>query len=189
MENFESCRHATKYPEKFKCYWGTHKYQDEREPIYQNRNEFVEEFDITSYQNKEVPERMKHIFYYEYRDQKFDHVEMYKTKDKKTILVNSPYCQNDEWFLERGYIIYKPLYHSGVRTYIKVVSKYDYFVFFQKVKMLRMQLKKERKKYSKLASDFKKREEIERQIRCTYPIDYNNYFTLNGKQLQYPIIK
>ena len=187
MQNYETrrCRDATKYPEKFKCYWGTCKYQEEREPIYQNRNEFVEEFDITSYQSKDVPERMKHIFYYDLQDQKFDHVEMYKTKDKKTILVNSPYTkENDEWFLERGYIIYKPLYASHARTYIKVVSKYDHFVFFQKVKMLRMQLRKERKKYSKLASDFEKRIEIERQITSTYPIGHIG----EGKELPYPII-
>jgi len=183
MEEFESCRHATKYPNKFKCYWGTHKYQKEYEPVYQNRNEFVEEFDITSYKDNSVPERLMHIFYYNHQNhERFDHVEVYKTKDKKTILINSPYHDgNDEWFLERGYKIYKPLYVSHGRTYIKVVSKEDNYHFIEKVKKLRMELRREKKKYSRLMSDFDKYMDIERQIKCTYPIYEQNqeYLLIN----------
>ena len=114
------------------------------------------------------------------QDSKFDHPELFRTRDKKIILINSPYINNDEWFLERGYSIYKTLYRSGVRTYIKVVSKHDQGEFNYKVKMLRHQLKAEMRKCFK-KRDWEGRDKYDIKLKGTYPI--------NEREVQYLLIK
>jgi len=170
---YESCRHATKYPDKFRCYWGIHKYVKERQPIYENRNEFVEEFNIISYKPGGIPEKLKHIFYFNNQNRQFDHVEFYKTKDNNSIIVHSPYteCYKD-WFLERGYRVYKPLYSSSAITYIKVVTQLELSQFNEKVKLMRKEFRKKITECSRKGEFFsdecKKYYEI---IECTYPLN------------------
>ena len=172
-EEYKKCREATKYPKLFNCYWGGLEVGFDDEFIYENRNKFVEEFNITSCIGSSVPDKYKHIFYYNLQDCKYDHPELFRTRDKKIILINSPYINNDEWFLERGYSIYNTLYRTGVTTYIKVVSKDDQGEFNYKVKQLRMKLRYEKKKcFNK--RDWDEYDKYDIKIKGTYPLNERN---------------
>ena len=110
----------TKYRKIFaRSYWGHFKCEIDQS-IIDNRNEFVEEIGIKSYyiMPKYMHRRFEHMM-----DRKnssmFDHIETYKTKDNKCVIVNSPYCVTEETeqkLNEMGYVNYKSLYSEVGRT-------------------------------------------------------------------------
>jgi hypothetical protein len=104
-------------------YWGHFKCELDQQYI-DNRNEFVEELGIKSsykfpkYMYSRFSEVMERSNPY-----RFDHIETYKTKDNKCVIVNSPYHtrEEDEKALqELGFVKYKPLYGDGATTYILI---------------------------------------------------------------------
>ena len=131
-------RYKTKYPKIFSCYWGAFGYNNGAlgitDEIIENRNKFVEEFEIT--RRKEIPIRLNTFLgdyglfgtnprYY------YDHVETYYTKTKQHIIIISPYftsgSEYDEivkYFEKGGFKLYKPLYSTSASTFIRVVN-YD----------------------------------------------------------------
>jgi stalled ribosome rescue protein Dom34 len=134
MSNIE-VRYKTKYPKIFDCYWGSFQYSNDAltitDEIIENRNKFVEEFDIK--RSKSIPIMLdKYLgiygFYY-YQQQGnnsyYDHVETYYTKNKDHIIIISPYfCNKDltNFFKKRGYIEYNKLYSDGATTFIRVIK-------------------------------------------------------------------
>jgi len=132
-------RYKTKYPKIFSCYWGNFPYRNDdkswiTDEIIENRNKFVEEFEIT--RRKDIPIRLN-TFLGEYglyggRRKYYDHVETYYTKTKQHIIIISPYLDNkfedyDEIirFFEKGeFKLYNKLYSMGAYTFIRVVN-YD----------------------------------------------------------------
>lgn len=130
----------TKYPRIYsQVYWGAFQGASAQD-IIDNRNEFIKDFDIKSryrlpqYMKKkhgysvdrnweDEKERKLNVFYQPKRC-KLDHVEIYKTKDNRCVMVNSPYCVSEAEeakILEMGYTKYKPLYNSMATTYIQIV--------------------------------------------------------------------
>jgi len=131
-------RYKTKYPKIFYCYWGAFDYNNRAlgitDEIIENRNKFVEEFEIT--RRKEISNRLNTFLgdyglfgtnprYY------YDHVETYYTKTKQHIIIISPYftsgSEYDEivkYFEKGGFKLYKPLYSTSASTFIRVVN-YD----------------------------------------------------------------
>ena len=114
----------TKYKKIFSgSYWGAFKCEI-NESIIDNRNKFVEEKGINSYYNmpKYMIRRLEHMMDRN-KSKMFDHIETYKTKDNKCVIVNSPYYvmqQQEEALLSKGYVKYKPLYNNDAVTFIYV---------------------------------------------------------------------
>lgn len=132
----------TKYPKIFsQVYWGAFEGESAKD-IIDNRNDFIKEFNIKSryrfpqYMWKKygvftdrhwVDEKAtlgKWIIPPMNKRCKLDHIEIYKTRDNKCVIVNSPYSVSEaeeEKILELGYVKYKPLYNSMATTYIHIV--------------------------------------------------------------------
>lgn len=105
-------KHAdyTNYPKLFEnTYWGQYRSEPPEDNIVENRNRFVEQFSIKSKVNK-IPKRIKNNYWHENKGYKknMDHVEVYKTRDDKYLIVNSPYnsihtCTNlNDWIPTNG---------------------------------------------------------------------------------------
>jgi hypothetical protein len=113
----------TKYPKIFgRAYWGAFE-GEAKQHINDNRNDFVTEFGVKGHYK--MPQYMHervggHLFYCG-RPDWFDHIETYKTKDNRCIIVNSPYSvseDSEKKLIGMGYIKYKPLYNDMATTYI-----------------------------------------------------------------------
>ena len=136
----EKVRDATKYPKIYTCYWGNFKLKYERdgaarEDIINNRNEFVELYQIKKstkneymYQKKFFPDFKTYEYPESNRDYYFlDHVEQYITEHKYSIMVTSPYTSSLrekglEYLEKNDWIKYKKLYAPNATTYIKIVK-------------------------------------------------------------------
>lgn len=106
----------TNSPYIFKnSYWGSNINADSN--IIENRNTFVQEFDIKRY-NERLREHMTLL---ENQDTTtFDHVEIYNTMDGKLILISSPYGNHNHAKYEYyGFKLYNPLYKYNAITYLK----------------------------------------------------------------------
>jgi len=102
-------------------YWGAF-VGSAAQNINDNRNDFVKEFGIKGYYHR-MPKYIFNKAHDPYCKYKRDHVETYKTKDNRCIIVNSPYHVSEEEeqkILAQGYIKYKPLYNDMATTYIFV---------------------------------------------------------------------
>ena len=117
----------TKHPKIFgRAYWGAFEGTAEKE-INDNRNDFVTDFGVKGYYY--MPQYMFQkcgnlLNYHVNNGAKIDHVETYKTKDNRCIIVNSPYHVSEEEeqkIIAQGYIKYKPLYNNMATTYIHIV--------------------------------------------------------------------
>ncbi len=91
-------RHQTNYPELYQnVYWGNFKHRDDHDmsEIYNNRNRFVEDFEITRRLYitdipMDVSNMISHWWYG--RWQAFmDHMEVYQNQSGQCIVVVSPY--------------------------------------------------------------------------------------------------
>lgn len=130
----------TKYPKIYcKAYWGAFKGEPSKE-ILDNRNDFIKEFDIKQYYK--IPQYIRKLHGSKFDKNfwsshfaphplpeilppklKVDHIESYKTKDNRCIIVNSPYHvteKEEQDIISQGYIKYKPLYNDMATTFIYV---------------------------------------------------------------------
>ena len=116
-----------KYSKQLKgSYWGRGKRINYNKEIYDNRDKFVEEFNIKKYiqGNRTLPFKMKLMHYY-MRVGDFDHSEMYATEQgDQIIIIVSPYMKIEinkpkEWqyMFKLGWRPYKCLYEEAY-TYI-----------------------------------------------------------------------
>ena len=123
-----SASERTKYPNIYKySYWGNFKENmDITDEIIGNRNEFKEEykikkaFDMPKYIEKHIEEELKTIGF-------IDHLECYKTEDKKYILLSSPYDDIDGTYTKakyegKGWMMIKQLYSRSAQSYIKIIE-------------------------------------------------------------------
>jgi len=146
---------ATKYPNIFNShYWcsGTYQDNDKQKIVINNRNLFVEEFNIKKTSNKQP-----NYIYYQFRMDElgmytsckkeelvykfkkennipspyklptdmFDHFEIYESNDLY-IAIFSPYHPDDEYkqiAFNMGYEIYDKVLYGGAVTFIKKIDK------------------------------------------------------------------
>ena len=127
LEYYDKFSGKTKYPNIFlSSYWGNFKFKegDEKEDIFNNRNKFVEDYKIKKYSSLIWMENYKSFL--SSKKYKSDHVELYQTKDNKFIILNSPYCPNEEQteaFLLDGWIEINNLYSNNAKTFLKFITK------------------------------------------------------------------
>ena len=116
----------TKYRKIFNnTYWGNFKddNNDLKQEVIDNRNAFVEEFEVRSRYN--MPKYMwaQHVQCVTKEHNLIDHVEIYKTKNKKCVIVNSPYHvgpENEARLIEMGYMKYNKMYGGDSTTFVFV---------------------------------------------------------------------
>ena len=119
----------TKYPTIFEnVYWGNFKLgindspasRDAFQEICNNRNRFVEEYNIIKqYSNpaRKIREKITDDLHPWCR-----HIEYYKTNDKKTIVAFSKFVDKDNEhnaYLNKGYEHIYPIYAMDQNTYVK----------------------------------------------------------------------
>lgn len=128
---------ATNYPKIFeRTYWGAFNTKDNGrrtnvEQIYKNRNDFVQKENIKCVAPSKIncystykanlfrlPRTPECIY-----TCSFDHVEVYLTNDNKVVIINSPYVADEQFLFQNGWEPYAEMYFSGVKTYIKRISK------------------------------------------------------------------
>lgn len=127
----------TKFPKIYrKTYWGSFTTDDrtideinEIIRIIRNRNKFIETHGIVkSFHVHTLPRRVGGVLrekgMYEYLP--LDHVEFYKTKDNKFIMVNSPYIKEDsnkyQLLIDHGFEKADNLYFENATTFIKDIT-------------------------------------------------------------------
>lgn len=133
MAKYFSYAQMTMYPKLFKdTYWGmfsTEKRSEEDieklKSICENRNEFVETYDIEKWMYKGLKyiSRFLRELENENKDIRFDHTELYKLNNGSFLLLNSPYGNNDQC-LEKGWKKEKELY-NGAFSYSKIFKLED----------------------------------------------------------------
>ena len=119
---------TTKYPQIFeRTYWGRFDVESNLrdDEIIENRNAFVEEFDIVKRYHPAYSVSL-------HNTSKFpvDHAEYYMTSDKKVIFINSPYGQKSI----PDMTVYKKLYADDATTYIKIFDNWREMQYFAKSK-------------------------------------------------------
>lgn len=128
----------TKYQHIFKnVYWGNNIYNSDCIDVINNRNAFIEQFNIKT-TTKNIPTYVKK-HYLKYKDNVYqgdklfdciDHIEVYDYVDEKKVkyymILNSPYNiseEDDRQLIFNDWFKYNSLYISDSFTYIKVVRK------------------------------------------------------------------
>jgi len=133
---------STKYPKIYTSYWSKFKIDDIHnkyesfKDIFENRNKFVEDYNLQLKQKKEGIKLRRYLNYLKFfkkRDYIIDHLECYKLNDNDNgeyILLNSPYIRDDSEdeakIINNGWEKIYNLYGSGTRSYIKKISKFDF---------------------------------------------------------------
>ena len=117
---------GTNYPKIYKdIYWGhfiIEKNNNITEDILENRNKLIEEYDIKCICNtpkfieKEIEKMNKEIGY-----SILDHIECYKTNDRKYLLISSPYNNTyTSKYEESGWCAIYKIYSIDSSSYIKI---------------------------------------------------------------------
>ena len=118
----------TKYSKIYSdTYWGAFKLNDHLEStgiaqIIQNRNQFIEEYNIKKCvsHNKSINKYRKIL---DEEKTKTDHLEFYKTIDDNIIVINSPYMiegsESENELLKTGWEKIEKLYFNEASTYIR----------------------------------------------------------------------
>lgn len=110
----------TNYHSKYKnSLWGaknfnTVDYEIRAQLIIQNRNKFIEEYDIKRLVMK-VPQFIK-------REVECDYSECYITNKREYIVIIGSYLNNKQYFIERNWIPIISLFSTNTVTYMKVLS-------------------------------------------------------------------
>jgi len=122
----------TKYPRIYNdVYWGNFVYEPSsvhnmiNGNIIENRNKFVEDYNIKSRPKNGIPYKIKEKYITTIQEKEgkiFDHIEYYYTHDKKYILVSSPYNDKDEIYSNLGWEKINKLYCTCASTYIKFIN-------------------------------------------------------------------
>lgn len=113
----------TNYPNIYNdVYWGNFTYENDSHEIITNRNNFIQDFNIAKCWNNRVSRKGREIAQ-DVNDIHLDHMEYYRTNDKKVFVITSPACSVDEdihpIMIEAGYIEMYRLYSTRLRTYYK----------------------------------------------------------------------
>ena len=123
----------TKYPKVFEnTWWGQSVYDIPEKNIIENRNLFVEEFNILK--KKTFLKKLNNFGWLEKDDSRsFDHNESYIDKEGNYILITSPYMvihdgqinrpEVFKFLTEKGFVVYDRLYNNNATTFIKKVKK------------------------------------------------------------------
>ncbi len=122
---------ATQYPQIYSnTYWGSstlEPYNGITQEIIQNRNNFISNFNISKcavppkYIEKQISNELELGI--------IDHLECYKTTDKRYILISSPYKTEGltkikfaDGYEQNGWAKYDNLYSTNCQTYIKILD-------------------------------------------------------------------
>lgn len=118
----------TEHPYLFKnTYWdmfidyeNPHHFDD---TIIANRNKFVKDYQIKCHPAN-IPNYV-HDQYWDFQNTNYglvDHVEVYRTHDRKNIVLSSPYTNSGiHIYLADGWIPVDPSYSTGAYSYIKII--------------------------------------------------------------------
>jgi ankyrin repeat protein len=126
----------TKYPNIFKYYqWGSAEvgiycghHHNIKDIIYENRNAFVEEYNIKSFVYSLPTAKENMISDLKEKNRWFlDHFERYRTTSNKYICIASPYISKDDpkfkrFLSENDFKLFEPMYRSDASTFIIDVS-------------------------------------------------------------------
>jgi DNA-directed RNA polymerase subunit F len=160
----------TQYKNIYKhTYWGAFTMEqlenhqiEEAKQIIENRNKLVEDNDIMTNlkeQNLKYVNNFLRILADENKEIKFDHVEIYKLKDGRILVLNSPYRDND-YYLTSGWKKEKQLYNGAV-SYSKVLNIED--------------VKKPKKNTDYLKTFYSNHPEYSEKIKCPICDQYYMY--------------
>lgn len=101
-----------------KTYWGAFNSPPNSLPenFIENRNKFITEFDIVSCNYSRT--NLQAIFGGDF----YDHQETYRTRDKRLVVVVSPYDHEGtpDVASALGFYLYAPMYHPWANTFIAV---------------------------------------------------------------------
>ena len=116
----------TKYSKIYKnTYWGLFSSEnrseselEELKTVIENRNKFINDFGIKNICKK--PVKLAIYIRHLANTNMIDHLEVYRTKDKKYLLLNSPYHPDENRVpdMEKIYKMYNNAY-----SYVKIISK------------------------------------------------------------------
>lgn len=100
-------------------YWGNCCYSKTDDEIIQNRNQFLKDYNIKGLkkETKKIESLFNQLENYKY----LDHQECYRTKDKKNILIVSPYHRDSNKEPPNGWTKIYPLYSNSCYTFLKIV--------------------------------------------------------------------
>ena len=109
----------TLYPKIYDgTYWNNFKSNDDKTEIYNNRNRLVEEHNIIKY----ITFPPRYILKETHNNTMYDHVEHYRTDDRKYVVISSPYTPNTDDFYElNGWQKIGKLYANNATTYMKII--------------------------------------------------------------------
>ena len=141
MNNHHNYYQLTNYPHVFKkSYWGNFVINENEIntnhnilEIVRNRNHFVEDFQIQRFgklpQTKQCKMNKVHNIYDRNTNRYYDHCEVYYTFRKTHVVIMSSYITEAlgeelyqkviQWYQERGFRLYHPLYTLSATTFIK----------------------------------------------------------------------
>lgn len=148
----------TNYPKIYQAtYWGHSMYTGGGEDVFNNRNNFITEFNIKKYKENR-PLSTSKLYRYYFGKGIYDHTECYNTHDKNILVfINSPTypletCTDineiEKWnhMQNVGWRRYNCLY-QGSTTYIVVINKEEFKqISFKKKKQITFKQKYERYK-------------------------------------------
>jgi len=115
----------TDYENLFRnTYWGQYTAEPPASNIIENRNRFVNEFSVKTKVNS-APKYVKNHYWDGpgLRNSKTDHIEVYKTKENRYLIINSPSIpennirdlENDDWILTDN------LYSNSTTSFYKLL--------------------------------------------------------------------
>lgn len=110
------------------------KIKNYNQEIIDNRNKFIEDYNIKHKQPSFSQCIKDYIFLirnYNYNYQFYDHLEKYKTNDNKIVIIVSPYGphERDTYTIPNDFTEIYKLYHQTATTFIKVISIEDIKIF------------------------------------------------------------
>ena len=123
---------STQYPQIYiNTYWGSNSLEPHNgitQDIITNRNNFIRDYNI----NKCVTDPAKYIKNQIQNEVDLgicDHLECYKTNDKRYILISSPYkligetkIKTENEYIQNGWVKFIDLYSTNTFTYIKILD-------------------------------------------------------------------
>lgn len=125
----------TMYPKIFnKTYWGyfSCKFLDEDKFIFENRNKFIQEYNIKRCCGNKIPQYIEYDvdLYFTKKFKNFnDHRECYLDEDKNYVFIVSPYSRNikegeDEFLKDTPFKKIYQLYNPKSITYMMIIKNH-----------------------------------------------------------------
>jgi hypothetical protein len=114
----------TNYPEFYRqTYWGQFRGRNENNYIYENRNKFIQDYNINIKSKINNNKIINEIYLNQELVKELDHIEVYKQKDtNKFIILSSNYNVNTHLkLIPRGWTNIYTLY-GGTNSFIKILE-------------------------------------------------------------------